>query len=820
MRRKLAIMSTCLLGVSLLLPLARLSAGEPPEAGAVKVQGKIKAGQGGRLNPSAASLSAGDKTTYRLVLDEKGRSLVKVMHGQSVEIWGVPSNKDGDNWLRVLDYTDEKLTAGHELWRRMRCSACVITPAIANSAVPKDLHGAVPVHGRYWSNRERFTAWTRDEKYLWLASDNRLLQIDLDGKKLVRSYGKPDGLPDRLIYGLASDGKRLWIVHKGGVVTLAVGGEKISGPEWLKSRFARVLVDGETVWVISVSGTFKLKAGDDPSTAPAPDPAPALPTAEQISKTVENGVWIPHWQRRTAHFIADPVAAGGKLLVSSYGDVYAFDGAEWKEVAAGGWALQGAAGRAWFLDAEGLNEYDPKTGKKTLHEPPESCRGQYLRLVMADKMAWVVAHPQRAGKDANPVGGGLGCFDLEAGKWQSWAEVNGHKLDRISCLTAVGNGGAWALSADGQYETRGAHPGMTYVKHKSFVTTGFQLHSFDGKKWTSLPLNIEKLDNRLICGQDGCRDSDDIFPRMVSDMCASPRSIFAIARLVPGKYFGGYWPSILQVASRAGEGKPWAAGFKHTPDELDLRGEQPLVLNISYGMILRELQDRSAGVLEAVGHDNVLALLLQGETHWAVTEGCAAWYDETAGKWCKVAETDFRFYWRATAALREGDYLYIGSDRGLIGRLDLTSNIFELQVVLDDRDITRLAKNEAGQIVATSRPAQLGVLSARLLAEITPMKCEAVKFDGNAWTKAIAADLPPEGKEPVWRFKKVGKGARRDKSQGNFLCGAADDKPTLYVKDVFYPQVLCEGKEGDSMWLSTYTGLVRIPFGESAGLKE
>jgi len=819
--RRLVAIWVCLLGAVPILWTGGSHAAEPPGADAVKVRGRIKAGKGGRLRPREATLTTGERKVYRIVLDEKGRSLVKVMSGQSAEIWGVPSEKDGADWLRVLGYTDEKLTSGHELWRHMRCSACVVTPAVANAAVPKDLRGAVPVHGRYWPYRERLAAWTRDEKYLWLATDSRIVQIDLAARKLVRSYGRAEGLPDRLVHDLASDGKRLWIVHKGGVVTLPVGGEKIARPEWLETRFARVLAHGDAVWIISVSGTFKHKAGEDPAAGPAPDPAPALPTADQISKTVENGIWIPHWRRRTAHFIADPIAAGDKLFVSSYGDIYEFDGVAWKEVAVGAWALRAAAGRVWFLDAGGLNEYDPGTGKKKLHGLPEGCRGQAMHLVVTDAAAWTAAHPQRAGGDEDPAGGGLCRFDLGTREWKCWNRINEHRADRVSCL-AIREGVVWAVSADGRYETRGAHPGMAYVKHKPFVTTGFHLHAFDGKKWNSLPLESKKLDNRLICGQDGCRDSDDIFPRAVTEISIGARSLFGAVRLVPGKYFGGYWPSVARLASRPGADAPWAATFHHAPGELALQGEQPLVLNISYGMILRELQDRSAGVLEAVGHDNVLGLFVDGDTHWAVTEGCAAWCDEAGARWRKVVETDYRFYWRATAALEDGKHLYLGSDRGLVSRLDLTTGRFEVQAVLHDREITRLAKNEAGQIVALSRPTQLGMLPAGLADKLKPrtMKCKAVKFDGKTWSEAKAEDLPPESKGPAWHFKKVGRGVRRDKSQGNFVVSAGGEKPIVYVKDVFYPQVLCVGDKGESMWLSTYTGLVRIPFGESVGMKE
>ena len=56
-----------------------------------------------------------------------------------------------------------------------------------------------------------------------------------------------------------------------------------------------------------------------------------------------------------------------------------------------------------------------------------------------------------------------------------------------------------------------------------------------------------------------------------------------------------------------------------------------------------------------------------------------------------------------------------------------------------------------------------------------------------------------------------------DKTQGNFLCGPAlgdrRPKPRYYVKEVFYPQFLCTSPDGSRMWLSTYTGILRLDLG-------
>jgi hypothetical protein len=53
-----------------------------------------------------------------------------------------------------------------------------------------------------------------------------------------------------------------------------------------------------------------------------------------------------------------------------------------------------------------------------------------------------------------------------------------------------------------------------------------------------------------------------------------------------------------------------------------------------------------------------------------------------------------------------------------------------------------------------------------------------------------------------------------DKSQGNFLWGPPPEggaaKPRWYVKETFFPQLLCGNPEGGRVWLSTYTGILRL----------
>jgi hypothetical protein len=800
---------TTALAVALLSAPSGL-AGEPPP-GAAKFTGKVNVTTREAGVPAAGTFTTADGKAFELVMDERGRSLGLVMHGQTAEVYGTAEG----NALSVLDYLDKRVSAGHELWRRMRCLACVVLPATVNATAPPDLHGAEVVCGHSYEFKRRFTAWTRDEKFLWVASDNELLQFDLAGKKLLKSYGRAEGLPDGLVYQLASDGKTLWIVHRGGVAALSGDNGKIADLTHFKCRFGRVTIADGAVWLVCDGNTWRLKDPvDDAATFPA------LPTGDRIAKAVDSGIWPPHWERRTAHFIANPVEVAGRLYVGSFGDVYELDpkAGKWTKIAENGYELSARGGKPYFLSPKGLNEYDPAAGKTETLEPPAEIRGRYAQLVLTDAAAWIGSEPEPGAADAAPTGGGLARFDLAARKWQTWSEIDGRPAKPVACLSLAADGSLWAVTMEGKYAAKSAHPGMTTTKRQEFQTSSFCLQRFDEKaaKWESMALALTELEPRLICGQDGCHGMDGIVPQYVESLSVGPRRVFAVTRLVPKQYFGGYWPCLDQVASRADAGAAWTARFEHHPDQLGLEGEQPMVLNISTGQLTAAGSALKNQLWEAVGHDLVLGAFLQGDTHWAVTEGSVGFFDEAAGSWKRLAEPEFRWYWRATALLDEGRQVYIGSDRGLVTRLDTETGRFEPQVALKERTITRILKGKDGEILVASSPAPLGRLPLQLAINLKPLDAEAARFDGKTWSAAKASDVPAAPAAPGWLFKQLrpkGKGYM-DKTQGNYLCGpAAGDaevKPRYYLKEAFFPLFVSASADGGRLWASTYTGLVRL----------
>ena len=126
MNRTGCVLVLCLAGLLVLGSGPLSPAGAAAEKSkAVRIAGRVVATQGGRLNATAGTITTADNRVFNIEMDARGRSLIEVMHNATTEVNGIVSEKDGAKWVKVLRYADMRLLAAHELWRRMRCNACV-----------------------------------------------------------------------------------------------------------------------------------------------------------------------------------------------------------------------------------------------------------------------------------------------------------------------------------------------------------------------------------------------------------------------------------------------------------------------------------------------------------------------------------------------------------------------------------------------------------------------------------------------------------------------------------------------------------------------
>jgi len=780
---------------------------DEPGHGAVKISGKIKIVSAKGRDILSATLTTGKGETYEIVIDEAGRDVARVMFGNSVDLLGSVSQRGGKKWLKVTALQREDDTEAFELWRRSRCNGCVVKGAAQNAPSPRDLHGAKALAGRYYPLKQQFIAMARAGKQLWLATDNQVFQVDLAEQRLLRTYDRTDGLPEGGVYNLATDGKTVWIVCHGAVGALAISDGKIARLPGVHPAVARAVACDTGAWIVADTCTLRLT--DGPETMKK---LPALPTGKRISATAARGFWVADWAKATSHFLASPVCLGKRLYVASLGRAYELVGGEWKEIAESAWAMCGHGDKLWMLTPNGLKSYDPQTRQVQTHVPIDLKEGRLTRLLMTQDAAWVTAEPRALPKDKGFVGGGVARMDLASSKWRTFKQIGGRDATQATVFAGE-DGAVWAVTRVGEYRSQAAHPGMTYVKKKRFVPNSLALHRRgDDGHWTTIPLPVRKLERRFICGQDGGGGYDHIVLRAITNLCVGPKTVFATTRLFPEKYFSGYWPCLQRVATRNAKADPWQESFEHRPEALGLQGEQPKVLNIS---------NLGQMVLAAIGHDDVLDTFVHDGVCWAVTQGCAAWYDADARQWRKVAEAKFRFYWRATAALDDGRGLYLGSDRGLVSRLDFTTGRFEILGGLKDRQITRIVRGPGGKILVASAPPPLGALPVQLRKLPNLLAAEAAVFDGKAWTKVAPSSVPTE-KASSWAiqpppgYKQRRHAFIRDTRFGNFLWGPGSGgklAASYYVKGVFAPQFLCFGDGGKRIWLSTFTGLVGVSLG-------
>jgi len=78
-----------------------LFAAEAPKPDVVKLQGVVSTSRDANDVIASVQLTTADDVNYEVVLDAKGKELGEQMDGETVEVVGTVSEKDGQKWLTV-----------------------------------------------------------------------------------------------------------------------------------------------------------------------------------------------------------------------------------------------------------------------------------------------------------------------------------------------------------------------------------------------------------------------------------------------------------------------------------------------------------------------------------------------------------------------------------------------------------------------------------------------------------------------------------------------------------------------------------------------
>ena len=89
---------------------AEKTPGEPPKT--VKVQGVVNVTKDANSVITKVTVVTKDKVVYNVVLNVRGLDLGKTMADKEVEVEGVISKKDGQDWIKVQTFKAVEKTSG------------------------------------------------------------------------------------------------------------------------------------------------------------------------------------------------------------------------------------------------------------------------------------------------------------------------------------------------------------------------------------------------------------------------------------------------------------------------------------------------------------------------------------------------------------------------------------------------------------------------------------------------------------------------------------------------------------------------------------
>lgn len=688
--------------------------------------------------------------------------------------------------------------AADELWRRGVCVlSSVVEPAKRASEVPLHLDGAKAAWGRPLSMTNDITAFAKGKRRIWVATDSALFAVDAATKQVISTYTHADGLPDEPTDALLSDGRFLWIIQRSRLSALDLASGKLVTERMPRFSHARVLADGTHAWVIADTGTYTYSHAIKSWSAAAP-----LPTGGDIKRFLAKGIWEGRRTEMLRGLLGEPVLLDADIYIPSRGSLFRFhvSSQKWSRISDDAWKVVPANGRLFFIGAFGVGEYDPTANRTASYKVGSAIPdGRPQFLVATEKNVWVALDAQALFESYAAGKGGVARFDFTTRQWTTYMTINGQKADQVTSLQNI-RGQLWCATQNyTEVATIVAHPGMAHIKRTRPKIEGLSLHRYveDKEKWDTITLSIPEGDARMILGQKGTRNEGKMVPRRLLAVAPASRAILCRCDMYPRQYFSGYYPTIGTFAHKDDSARAWTPSFTNHADQLDLQGEQPSVLLIS--------GSHGRRIVLAAGHKKVLGLFRhQTGSIWAVSEGCLAWFDESEGRWRRVVDPPFRFYWRATAAVADTENIWVGSDCGIISRMDKRTYQCRALVCLPRRSVTQLALDENGTLWARTSNSECRRLPVEMKSVPKGPQAEVVKFDGNAWTAAKEWPAKLQAPENNWTFER-----RR-----NFLLRKTPANPsgkrTFFVAGVFRPRFLLEDPPDGSLWVSTYCGLVKL----------
>lgn len=675
------------------------------------------------------------------------------------------------------------------LWRRGSCLlSSVYKPAARESTVPKDIGRTPVLSPRLFGRNDALLCYAVDGQTIWAADDQSLYQVDGAAGKLIKRFDSSDGLPDGPIQSISPVGDNIWLVSANGLARLQTKTGKIATLDEIPSGLARVAAGPSGLWLVGDRGAYHLSAG-----AHRWRKLPQFPGQKQLAQIAHRGYWTILWRKQTSAVIGSMLATRDGLYVICLNRLlrYEPDGNEWRQISDNTWeaTLQGRT--VWALTTAGVMRYDPATGKSEQFRTGSGlASGRPVAIAATSSAVFVASRPDYDSKVGRFVGGGISRLDAATGKWTITEKINGTDIRFVSVLLAHGDHVCAACTLYDKVVQLGAHPGMAHVKRWRPHETGLGLLRYDKGNWTIIKGQGLATDRRWVMGQKGTVKPDRIAPKSIEAIYDCGDRIWASYRMVPQRYYAGYYISAGCLATRA-NGR-WKGRFDIRTNELGLAGEQPELMLISHS--------HGVKIVLAEGHPVVLGIEHVAGKTWVICESGLFVHEAAGDRFRPVVRARCRMYWRATAAAAGRQGVWIGGDEGTISRLDGNSARLELVGVVPGRKIVSVAVEGRRVVVRTAKADVALPVALKSAAKLPAADC--LVFDGAKWSPGPAEIQPSTS-------------AFSCRKKSNYLYKG--DRRIAFLKGVFRPKVLCEDPRGGRLWLGTYSGIAGIPLPAGSG---